>query len=35
MPEPGYNDGDQPPFWLWVCVAVGALLLIIAFNSCG
>lgn len=27
MPEPGYNDGDGPPLWIWV---VG-LLVVVAF----
>lgn len=34
MPEPGYNDGDSPPFWIWVVGFALLIILIALFQSC-
>jgi len=34
MPEPGYNDGDAPPFWLWLAAAAVVFVLLLTLRSC-
>ena len=33
MPEPGYNDGDAPPLWIWIVGLLVIVLLFLWFQS--
>lgn len=34
MPEPGYNDGDAPPLWVWIIGMMVFIVLLILVRSC-
>jgi hypothetical protein len=34
MPEPGYNDGEAPPLWVWIVGLFLVILIVAAIQSC-
>ncbi len=34
MPEPGYNDGNAPPLWVWLVAAVLLIGILLLLQSC-
>ena len=34
MPEPGYNDGESPPLWIWILGFVVLIVAIALIQSC-
>ncbi len=34
MPEPGYNDGESPPFWVWLVLLLGVVGSLLLIPSC-
>jgi hypothetical protein len=34
MPEPGYNEGESPPLWVWVVGLTVILIVVAIFQSC-
>ncbi len=34
MPDPGYNDGEPPPLWVWIIGAVLMIFILVLLGSC-
>ncbi len=34
MPEPGYNDGDGPPLWVWLIGFLSIIVFFVFVQSC-
>jgi hypothetical protein len=34
MPEPGYNEGDAPPLWVWVIGFLAIIAVLLMLQSC-
>jgi hypothetical protein len=34
MPEPGYNEGESPPIWVWILGIAILIVLIAVYQSC-
>lgn len=34
MPEPGYNPGEPPPFWVWIAGLVLVIVVATMIQSC-